>query len=150
MKIYVASSWKNEMQSVVVKALRDADHEVYDFKNDGGAFDWKQIDVDFEKWTAKQTIEAYKHPLAVEGINADYGAMLNCDALIAVQPYGCDASLELGWAIGNSRPTCVLMSDAQKPGLMTLLATHLCTNLDGVVTWANILSKILKQQRGQW
>jgi DNA (cytosine-5)-methyltransferase 1 len=47
MKIYVASSWRNEQQPEVVKALRDAGHEVYDFRNpsetDKG-FAWSDID----------------------------------------------------------------------------------------------------------
>lgn len=33
MKIYVASSWRNNRQPDVVKFLRDLGHEVYDFKN---------------------------------------------------------------------------------------------------------------------
>jgi hypothetical protein len=32
MKIYVASSWRNERQQDVVKTLRAANHEVYDFR----------------------------------------------------------------------------------------------------------------------
>ena len=32
-KIYVASSWRNREQPSVVKALREAGHEVYDFRN---------------------------------------------------------------------------------------------------------------------
>ena len=35
MKIYVASSWRNEFQHNVVKALREDGHEVYDFREDG-------------------------------------------------------------------------------------------------------------------
>ena len=32
-KIYVASSWRNEYYPEVVKVLRDAGHDVYDFRN---------------------------------------------------------------------------------------------------------------------
>ena len=39
-KIYVASSWRNEFYPEMVEALREADHDVYDFRNppssDGG------------------------------------------------------------------------------------------------------------------
>ena len=32
-KIYVASSWRNEYYPEVVRQLREAGHEVYDFRN---------------------------------------------------------------------------------------------------------------------
>ena len=32
-KIYVASSWRNEFYPEVVEKLREAGHEVYDFRN---------------------------------------------------------------------------------------------------------------------
>lgn len=47
MRIYVASSWRNKIQPSVVVALREAGHEVYDFRNpregDTG-FHWSDID----------------------------------------------------------------------------------------------------------
>ena len=45
-KIYLASSWRNERQPQAVQILRDAGHEVYDFRNpaeftrDKAALDW--------------------------------------------------------------------------------------------------------------
>jgi len=48
MRLYVASSWRNNLQPSVVAALRKAGHTVYDFKNpapgDHG-FGWKQVVV---------------------------------------------------------------------------------------------------------
>ena len=35
MKVYVASSWNNEVYPEVVKALRRAGHDVYDFRHQG-------------------------------------------------------------------------------------------------------------------
>ena len=32
-KIYVASSWRNEFYTEVVETLREAGHDVYDFRN---------------------------------------------------------------------------------------------------------------------
>ena len=47
MHIYVASSWRNTYYPEVVQALRDAGHEVYDFRNppsgDPG-FHWSDVD----------------------------------------------------------------------------------------------------------
>ncbi len=45
--IYVASSWKNQYYPEVVARLREAGHEVYDFRNpphDGNGFRWTDID----------------------------------------------------------------------------------------------------------
>lgn len=53
MRIYVASSWKNEYQPEVVKRLRELGHSVYDYRNpaegDHG-FSWREISPNFEKW----------------------------------------------------------------------------------------------------
>ena len=61
-KVYVASSWRNQYYPDVVKKLREYGHEVYDFRNpphNHGAFYWKDIDPEFDKWT----VEQYKHGL---------------------------------------------------------------------------------------
>lgn len=50
MKIYVASSWRNEFYPSVVSALRDAGHVVYDFRNPpsgGHGFKWSEISPDY-------------------------------------------------------------------------------------------------------
>ncbi len=39
MRIYVASSWRNIYQREVVRLLRAAGHEVYDFKGRGNGWD---------------------------------------------------------------------------------------------------------------
>jgi len=52
MSIYVASSWRNTHQPSVVAALREAGHDVYDFRNprpgDHG-FHWSMIDPDWKE-----------------------------------------------------------------------------------------------------
>ena len=49
-KIYVASSWRNDNQPEVVEKLKDAGHEVYDFRHpsvDNNGFGWSEIDPDW-------------------------------------------------------------------------------------------------------
>jgi len=137
MKIYVASSWRNQQQQSVVAALRAVGHEVYDFKQPRGegskGFAWSEIDPNWEKWTAREQIAAYSHVLAVQGLEQDLAAMLACDVLVMVQPCGRSAALELGWAIGSGKKTVVLMTDGQEPELMVRLADHLVTSLDDVI-----------------
>ena len=56
-KIYVASSWRNQFYSDVVDRLREAGHEVYDFRNPPqgtGAFHWYDVDPNFMEWSVDQ------------------------------------------------------------------------------------------------
>lgn len=136
MRVYVASSWRNEGQPAVVAALRAAGHEVYDFRHpvEGDAgFSWSEIDPAWKQWTAADQREAYKHPAARRGLAFDFNAMKWADACVMVQPCGRSAALELGWAIGAGKVTAVLMEDGQEPELMLRLADHLCLTLDQVL-----------------
>jgi hypothetical protein len=51
-RIYVASSWRNDVQPVAVEMFRQLGHEVYDFRNprpgDNG-FHWSDIDPDIAR-----------------------------------------------------------------------------------------------------
>jgi hypothetical protein len=135
-KVYVASSWRNERQPEVVKALLAAGHFVYDFRNpaaDDHGFGWSEIDPNWKQWTAKQQVECYSHEAAVRGLKFDFDAMKWCDALVMVQPCGRSAALELGWAIGAGKKTIVLMAEGSEPELMLRLADHLCLTMDEVI-----------------
>ena len=51
MKIYVASSWRNERQPEVVRCLRQRGHEVYDFRHPTpGDFGFRWSEIDLEVW----------------------------------------------------------------------------------------------------
>src|SRR5574338_62989 len=101
MKIYVASSWRNDIYPEVVTRLRAEGHDVYDFRNTESSFRWNQIDSNWENWTAYDYREALSHPLAREGFWRDYNAMQEADAFILVLPSGRSAHLEAGWATGQ-------------------------------------------------
>ena len=60
-RIYVASSWRCPDQPAVVQALRDAGHEVYDFRNppEATGFAWSEIDPEWLDWT----VDAYRDKL---------------------------------------------------------------------------------------
>lgn len=62
-KIYVASSWRNEFFPEVVKTLREAGHEVYDFRNPpsgGHGFKWSEIDPEYMDWSPEQYRASYR------------------------------------------------------------------------------------------
>ena len=139
MKIYVASSWRNERQPSIVKALRDYGHEVYDFKdpesNGDTGFHWSDIDPDWKDWTPQQFVEKINDPIAVHGFDRDFKAMEWCDTMVLVMPCGRSAHLELGWACGAGKNTAILLSDGE-PELMYRTAKNLLTNVADVIDWA--------------
>lgn len=140
MKVYVASSWRNELQPLVVETLRAEGHEVYDFKAEG-SFHWSQIDSDWESWTPERMAEALENELTIDAYNIDMAAMEAADAFVYVLPCGRSASLELGWAAGRGKPTAIMFGDDNTPEVMYRLADRFCTTLQEVVAWLSELTQ---------
>ena len=142
MKIYVASSWRNQLQPAIVSIMRSAGHEVYDFKNPApgnNGFSWSQIDPDWENWTPQQYRKALEHPIAKAGYNCDMTALYDCDACVLVLPSGRSASWEFGWALGHGKQGAVIMLDKYEPELM-YLGNPILTTIDEVMDWAGLLN----------
>lgn len=112
MKIYVATSWRNTWQPEVVACLREAKHDVYDFRNpepgDSG-FSWSEIDPNWKEWSPEQYRDALQHPIAKRGYGHDIRALRECEACVLVLPSGRSASWELGYAIGQGKKAYVLL-----------------------------------------
>ena len=137
MKIYAASSWRNDLQPGVVKTLREHGHAVYDFRNPSegiSGFSWSEIDPAWQEWTQQEYVKALQHRRAREAFSLDLGAMQWADAFVLVMPCGRSAHLEAGWATGVGKPTAVLLSDSE-PELMYKLADVLCYTVDKIVGW---------------
>lgn len=123
MKIYVASSWRNPQQQEVVKILREAGHEVYDFKNpqgngEGTGFKWEHIDPDWQSWTPEQFSNNLQHPIACHGYQSDFNAMEWADCCVMVLPCGRSAHTEAGYMKGAGKQVHVFMPVAEEPELM--------------------------------
>lgn len=135
MRLYVASSWRNEHQPEVVRVLRNMGHDVYDFRNpregDNG-FHWSEIDPDWELWTPERYREGLSHPTAEAGFASDMRALNWCEAVVAVQPFGRSASLELGWAAGAGKLTVLLLAPGE-PELMVKMCDHICVEIGEVL-----------------
>ncbi len=99
MKIYVATSWRNEYQPGVVAVLRKAGFDVYDFRDEEG-FSWRTVDPNWQAWTPIEYINGLAHPFAERGYKRDMDALIACDACVYVLPCGPSASLEMGFARG--------------------------------------------------
>lgn len=140
MKIYVASSWKNEQQPSVVEFLRAQGHEVYDFRHpepDDDGFSWKQVGLvrdERGKSTLGELKAAHAHPTAAHGFKLDFDAMKWADACVVVLPCGNSAHLEAGWMRGQGKPVYVYADEAAfiEPELMYMFLDGMHDSLRGV------------------
>lgn len=121
MKIYVASSWRNDYQQLVVEVLRSMGHEVYDFRNpaEGNTgFSWSEVDKNWKNWTTEEYKQALLHPISEAGFKLDFDAMKWADTCIMVLPCGRSANTEAGWMKGAGKSVYVFQPIEQEPELM--------------------------------
>lgn len=117
MKVYVASSWRNEVYPEVVASLRAAGHEVYDFRHQSVSweeFDWNVTDG----VNSAELGEVLNHPVVQARFHSDMNALRDCDAVVCVLPCGRSAHLELGYGIGTGKRTVLLWHDGDEPDIM--------------------------------
>lgn len=136
MRIYVASSWRNEFQPAVVSALRAQDHLVYDFKDSDG-FHWSEVDPAWRSWPddVPKYLAGLLHPCAERGFSRDMSALRDCDLCVYVMPCGVSASLEAGWAIGAGKPAAVYVPGLREPDLMVKMADIVTDDLTALCQW---------------
>lgn len=138
-RIYVASSWRNENQPTTVEILRAVGHEVYDFRNprpgDNG-FAWSEIDPEWLGWDPRSFRDLLDHPVAVGGFESDFDAMQWADTFVLELPCGRSAHLEAGWAIGQGKPTAILLRpEGFEPELMYRMAATVVCDYHELFTW---------------
>ena len=150
--IYVASSWRNPIQPLVIGTLREAGLNCYDFKNpaEGSVgFSWRETNparqarfemaepgadprgLDLE--TADDYLKMIVHPRAEEGFNSDFDAMKRADACLLVLPCGRSAHLEAGWFMGQNKECIVLLDNPVIPELMYKMGTGFARNMSEVL-----------------
>ena len=133
--VYVASSWRNDEQPLVVAALRAAGHGVYDFKKtlpgDSG-FHWSEIDPNWEKWDSKEYQQALTSPIAASGFKSDWDAMVWADSCVLVMPCGRSAHIEAGYFVGTGKRLVIILSSGE-PELMYLMADVLVDSISEAV-----------------
>lgn len=121
MRIYVASSWRNDYQQKAVQKLRGAGFEVYDFRNprigDYG-FQWSDIDPAWQDWTPSQFAGSLQHNLACKGYKSDIDALRKADVVLLVMPCGRSAHLEAGFAAGRGKLLFIWIPEKCEPELM--------------------------------
>ncbi len=136
MKIYVASSWRTSRHNEVVEALRQAGHEVYDYRKPNGkasGFTWEELDPEWQKWTASAYDTALASGKANEAFWRDMSALQGADVVVGVQPFGVSAALEMGWAAGHGKTTILINEDMPKPELMTKMIQVRLSSIEPVI-----------------
>lgn len=134
-KIYVASSWRNNYYPIACNELKNAGHEIYDFRNPGQGkqgFSWDFIDRNWKQWTPELYAFLLKnHPEAAKGFKNDFDAMNWADTFVLIMPAGRSAHLEIGWASGADKDSFVLLNDTEfEPDLMYLCCTDIFVEMD--------------------
>lgn len=146
MNVYVASSWRNLYQPVVVDEVRLAGHEPYDFRHpewqDNG-FRWTDVMLSpddnglVNEW---DFLLALTHSLAAKGFKSDFDALQKADACVLVLPCGRSAHLELGYAVGNGTPTAILLDGPMvTPELMYKMVDFIATSTKEIIEWLDTL-----------
>lgn len=137
-KIYVASSWRNQYFPDVVSRLRDAGHEVYDFRNPPqgtGGFHWSDVDPEYMGWNVGQYREGLKSPKAERQFANDMEALEWADTCLLVLPCGRSAHTEAGWMAGSGRRTIVYIPEMQEAELMYKLFDLVSGDLDEIIDY---------------
>ncbi len=111
-RVYLASSWRNTRYPAALAGLRLAGFEVYDFRDPGSMFQWKQIDPGWADWKPEEIVQALGNPLTGRAFDADREAIAGCDALVMLMPCGASAHMELGYAAGLGKRTAVVLAHA--------------------------------------
>lgn len=139
MRIYVASSWRNEFHKETVEALTDLGHDVYDFKSDlGASFHWNEVGVNSETESLVTYLVGIDRPRAKAGFRSDMGALATCDLCVMLLPCGKSAHLELGYAVGAHKLTAIIINDSElQPELMYKMVDHIAVELGDFIAWLN-------------
>ena len=135
-RIYVASSWRNSFYPEVVARLREAGHQVYDFRNPphgGNGFRWTELDENALNWSFEQYQKGLHHPKAERQFQADMEALDWADTCVLVLPSGRSAHTEAGWMAGAGKKVLVYIPKMEEPELMYKLFDGVVGSLEDLV-----------------
>ena len=112
-KIYVASSWRNPYQPVVVDSLRKAGHEIFDFQTPWmgyEAFQWSCISPDWQNGELDEYQEGLCHPISKEKFEHYFEAMHWADVCVLVLPCDRSTRVDACWFAGSGEEFVVFIS----------------------------------------
>lgn len=113
MKVYIASSWKNQHAvEMLTDLLEDCNHEVACFVRNS----YQERDCpDFEKWVNTEK--------AQKCFEYDVNGATKSDVVVYISPSGTDAWAEVGAAWASGVPIIGLYAKGEPSGLMRKMVT---------------------------
>lgn len=137
-KIYLASSWRNELQPAVVGILRGEGHEVYDFRHPYPGyegFQWRDAGLMSERETTPVAFRSIlTNPICDRGYNADMRGIQWSDTCVLLLPCGKSAHLEAGYCAADGKDVFVAMfGETCEPELMYKMTNGICTTIDELI-----------------
>lgn len=127
MRIYVASSWRNEFYNGILDSLYVAGHQAWNWREPptgGNGFGWHQVGLpDYQhgdQISAQVWREMLLREAAQAGFASDLAGMNWCDVGVLLHPCGRSAHLEAGWLAGRGKKVHVLALEPVEPDLMVL------------------------------
>lgn len=148
--VYVASSWRNPLQTAVCAALKSAGIDHYDFKNPEhgkGGFHWSSVMPNYKEGSQlcyqDEYLKCLKDPIAEYGFECDMTALQKADCVLLVLPCGRSSHLELGFAVGTGAATTILLDgpmhhDMVTPELMYKMVDYLSPSLVDLLGWLGV------------
>lgn len=129
MKIYIASSWKNQHAvEMLTSLLREKGHVVLSFveNNYGEGHSAKKL-MDFEEWVLT--------PQADKSFKYDTDGATKSDLVIYIAPSGKDAAAEIGAAWGAGVRIIGLYAKGEDFGLMRKMVEFWFERYDQLLFW---------------
>ena len=143
MKIYLATSWKNEHYERVLNLLTNDGHDVYDFRKDG--FHWSKVGLDTNgEWSIIDYLYSLEEPEAYKGFRRDVEALATANVCVMLLPCGNSSHLEAGYKVGRGGKLVIYIDENDpgfRPDLMYKWANSFVTSDDELLKELHRLSK---------
>ena len=140
MKIYIASSWKNQHAvELLTEKIRDKGHEVLSFveNNHGEQAGHTAMEngkpIDFEDWVWGDRGQ--------NSFDYDTKGATESDLVVYVSPSGIDAWAEVGAAWGRGVPVFGLHAKSEQAGLMRRMINPWFSNYRDLIDQIDLLDK---------
>jgi len=101
-KIYIASSWKCERHNYLALDLESRGHTIYDYRHPPNRRPLKKTLFEHPDFPAR----------ALSALADEQKAILECDYIIAIYPFGHSVSAELGYAMAAHKECLIYAPDA--------------------------------------
>lgn len=146
MRIYVASSWKNEKRCLLIaKVLRDWGHEVdcfCDASSGRYVFNYQELG-DVSKMNA---VSALEEPKVIRAFQEDKHWLDWAECVVLLLPSGKSAHLEAGYAAGRGKKLVILGEFPKgEMDVMYGFAQYLVRNIDELEEALNRLERHLER-----